>query len=115
MRILKSAWFQIFVSGLVLLYLVEWALVGTSNPIYFPSVILLGAFLVPVSFTTYLYNRMPEWEVPLSTIAVCFLWGGVMGTVIAGTLEYDVLRSLGVRPARCRPDRGERQTTAVVC
>ena len=27
-------------------------------------------------------------------LAVCFLWGGVLGTVIAGTLEYDVARAL---------------------
>ena len=95
MRVLKSRWFQIFVSGILLLYLLERTLVGTANPIYFPSVIMLGAFLVPVSFTTYLYDRI-EWEVPFPAIAVCFLWGGAIGTVIAGTLEYNVLRSLGV-------------------
>jgi protease PrsW len=30
--------------------------------------------------------------------AVCFLWGGVLGTVVAGTLEYDVARALGFLP-----------------
>lgn len=96
MGFLGRRWFQIFVGGLILLYLVERALVVTSNPIYFPSVILLGAFLVPVTFTTYLYGRLPEWDVPLQPIAICFVGGGVIGTVIAGTLEYDVLRSLGL-------------------
>jgi protease PrsW len=96
--VLRHRWFQILVSGLVLLYLVERTLVATSNPNYLPSVILLGAFLVPVTFTTYLYERLPDWDVPLPSIAVCFLWGGVLGTVVAGTLEYDVLRSLGFLP-----------------
>lgn len=95
MRILKSRWLQIFVSGLVLLYLLERVLVGTANPIYFPSVIMLGAFLVPVSFTAYLYSRI-DWEVPFPAIAVCFLWGGAVGTIVAGSLEYGVLRNLGV-------------------
>jgi hypothetical protein len=45
--------FQILVSGLILLYLVELALVATLNPIYVPS-FLLGAFLVPAAFVAYL-------------------------------------------------------------
>jgi hypothetical protein len=48
-------------------------LIATSNPNYAPSVILLGAFLVPITFVTYLYERLPSWDVPLQTLAVCFL------------------------------------------
>ena len=98
MGLLRRRWFQIFVSGLILLYLVERTLVATSNPNYVPSVILLGAFLVPITFVTYLYERLPGWDVPLPVLAICFLWGGVLGTVVAGTLEYDVARSLGFLP-----------------
>jgi RsiW-degrading membrane proteinase PrsW (M82 family) len=53
---------------------------------------------VPVTFVTYLYERLPSWEVPLPALAICFLWGGVVGTVVAGTLEYDVARALGFLP-----------------
>ncbi len=98
MGLLRRRWVQIFVSGLILLFLVERTLVATSNPNYVPSVILLGAFLVPITFVTYLYERMPGWEVPLPALAICFLWGGVLGTVVAGTLEYDVARVLGFLP-----------------
>ena len=96
--LLRRRWFQIFVSGLILLYLVERTLVATSNPNYVPSVILLGAFLVPITFVTYLYERLPNWDVPLPPLAICFIWGGVLGTVVAGTLEYDVMRALGFLP-----------------
>jgi protease PrsW len=82
----------------VLLFLVERTLIATSNPNFAPSVILLGAFLVPVTFVTYLYERLPSWDVSLPALVVCFLWGGVLGTVIAGTLEYDLARSLGFLP-----------------
>ena len=98
MKLLRRHWFQIFVSGLILLFLVERTLVATGDPNYLPSAILLGAFLVPVTFTTYLYERLPEWDVPLPPMAVCFIWGGVLGTVVAGTLEYDVMKSLGSLP-----------------
>ena len=83
MGVLRRRWLQIFVSGLILVYLLELTLVATSNPIYVPS-ILLGAFLVPVTFVAYLYEGLPSWDVPLQTLAVCFLWGGVLGTVFAG-------------------------------
>src|SRR5919106_6282747 len=98
MKLLGRRWLQIFASGLVLLYLVERTLVATANLNYVPSVILLGAFLVPITFVTYLYERLPDWDVPLPAVAVCFLWGGVLGTVVAGTLEYDVARALGFLP-----------------
>jgi RsiW-degrading membrane proteinase PrsW (M82 family) len=98
MNLLRGHWFQIFVSGLVLLFLVERTLVATGDPNYVPSAILLGAFLVPVTFVTYLYERLPNWDVPLPAVAVCFIWGGVLGTVVAGTLEYDVMKTLGFLP-----------------
>jgi protease PrsW len=97
-KLLRRHWFQIFVSGLVLLFLVERTLVATGDPNYVPSAILLGAFLVPITFVTYLFERLPSWDVPLPALAVCFLWGGVLGTVVAGALEYDVARALGFLP-----------------
>ena len=96
MKILRRRWLQILVGGLLLLFLVERTLLATQSLNYVPSVLLLGAFLVPVAFVSYLYERLPEWEVSLPPLAVCFVWGGVLGTVVAGTLEYDLLRGLGV-------------------
>lgn len=97
-NLLRRRWLQLFLSGLVLLFLVERTLVATGDPNYIPSVILLGAFLVPIVFTTYLYEKLPDWDVPLPALAICFVWGGVLGTVVAGTLEYDVMKSLGFLP-----------------
>jgi RsiW-degrading membrane proteinase PrsW (M82 family) len=98
MKLLRQHWLQIFVSGLLLLFLVEWTLVATGDLNYVSSAILLGAFLVPVTFTTYLYERLPDWDVPLPPVAICFIWGGVLGTVVAGNLEYDLASSLGFLP-----------------
>lgn len=88
MGLIKHRWFQIFASGFVLLYLSERVLVYTRDLGFLPSVLLLGSFLVPVTFVAYLYERLPDWDVPLPPLVVCFLWGEVLGTVIAGTLEY---------------------------
>ena len=53
MRLLRRRWLQMLLSGLVLLFLVERTLIATSSLNYVPSVILLGAFLVPITFVTY--------------------------------------------------------------
>ena len=98
MKVLRRGWFQILVGGLILLFLVEWALVATHNPNYIPSVIVLGAFLVPVAFVSYLYERLQHWGVRLRPVVFCFVWGGVLGTVVAGFLEYHVAVTLGFLP-----------------
>ena len=98
MGLLRRRWLQILVSGLMLLFLLERTLIATSSLNYVPSVILLGAILVPITFVTYLYERLPNWNVSLPALAACFVWGGVLGTVVAGTLEYDVARTLGFLP-----------------
>ncbi len=85
MGLLRRRLFQLLLSGLVLLFLVERTLIATSSPNYVPSVILLGAVLVPITFTTYLYERLPNWNVSLAALAVCLLWGRVLGTVVPGT------------------------------
>jgi RsiW-degrading membrane proteinase PrsW (M82 family) len=88
-------WLKILIGGVVLLFLVDWVLLSSQDPVFIPSVMLIGAFLVPVVFVTYLYEHMPAWDVPLSALATCFLWGGAIGTVVAGALEFRTLRSLG--------------------
>ena len=93
---LRRWWFQIFVVGLVLLFLAERVLLSTQDPLYISTVVLIGSFLVPVTFVTYLYERLPDWDVPLPPLAACFVWGGTIGTIVAGTLELDLLLSTGL-------------------
>lgn len=85
---IRSTWFLVFISGLVLLIATNWAMGITANPNYVPTVILLGSFLVPVTFVVYTYGRVPAGEIPWSTVAITFLWGGALGAVVAGYLEY---------------------------
>ena len=98
MGILRRRWFQVFIGGLVLLYILERTLLATGDIVFIPSVLLIGAFLVPVAFVIYLDEQTSNWEVPLTPMVVCFVWGGVLGTSVAATLEYNLLLSLGVLP-----------------
>ena len=60
LRFFHRRWFQIFGGGLILFIATEEAFRITQNPNFFPTVILLGALLVPVSFVAYVYERIPD-------------------------------------------------------
>jgi protease PrsW len=95
----SHAWVWILISGIVLFFIIEKVMVVTHNINFLPTIIMLGAFLVPVAFVTYVYERHPDRDViPVPPIALCFLWGGAIGVTIAGLLEYEIRRELGVLP-----------------
>jgi protease PrsW len=95
LQIGNRAWFQVLATGTVLFFIVHAAFLRTDNPNFVPTLLLLGAFIVPTSFLLYVYEREPVRDIPLPMLAVCFLWGGVVATVAAGVLEYQALRALG--------------------
>jgi RsiW-degrading membrane proteinase PrsW (M82 family) len=90
----QQAWFRVLFIGLALFGITDAALRITDNPNLVPTVILLGAFLVPVTFVVYLYQRFHHREFPVNLLAVTFLFGGVVGIVIAALLEWGTLRNL---------------------
>lgn len=94
----RWAWLGVLVIGLILYVAVLRTLVHTQNPNFVPALILLGATVMPLTFLTFAQARTGRWEVPASVLLVAAFFGGVIGTVVAGTLEYDTLRTLGGLP-----------------
>ena len=80
-------WFLILTSGLLLFLFTQQALIITGNPNYFPTLILLGSFVVPVAFVTYFYDYVKHREISMPLLTTCFVVGGVIGSVAAGVLE----------------------------
>jgi RsiW-degrading membrane proteinase PrsW (M82 family) len=93
--IVKRTWFQVLVIGTVLFFVVHGAFLVTDNSNFVPTLLFLGAFVVPMSFVLYVYEREPARDIPLALLAVSFLWGGIVATVVAGVIEYHTLRALG--------------------
>jgi RsiW-degrading membrane proteinase PrsW (M82 family) len=93
---LQHTWVQLLVVGLILFAVLDWATVQTKNLNLVPSLICLGAFLGPVVFVAYVYERARE--VPLPLLLWCFLVGGVLGVVAASVLEYRTLIDLHALP-----------------
>jgi RsiW-degrading membrane proteinase PrsW (M82 family) len=97
LALLRHAWLQTLLGGVVLFTALDAATLATRNINLVPSVIVVGAFLGPVAFVTYVYERAPE--VPLPTLLRCFIVGGLLGLGAAAVLEYRTLIELGALPA----------------
>ncbi|KIR64223.1 MULTISPECIES: PrsW family intramembrane metalloprotease [Micromonospora] len=94
----RWAWVAVLVLGVALYMLVLATLVDTRNINFIPALIMLGSSIAPATFLTFAQGRSGHWQVPGSVIAAAAFFGGIIGVVAAGWLEYDTLRSLGVLP-----------------
>ncbi len=86
-------WLLILISGLLLFFFTQQALIITGNPNYFPTLILLGSFVVPVAFVTYFYDYVRHREISMPLLTMCFVVGGVLGSIAAGVLESATISS----------------------
>ena len=63
----------------------------TANPNLIPTVVLLGSFLVPVTFVAWAWERRETGELTPSLILTAFTAGGVLGVCAASVLEAYLL------------------------
>jgi RsiW-degrading membrane proteinase PrsW (M82 family) len=94
----RFLWLKILISGIVMFVLLERAVVVTGSVTYIPSLLAVGTFTLPLAFVAFLYTRNKTPRVSVSNLLICVLWGGVVGTVLAGLVEYQTLVHLGVLP-----------------
>lgn len=98
-RILRRfRWTGVLLTGVALYVAVLAALVATRDPVYVPSLLLIGAALVPVTFTTFVGDIGMRTTLPFSRVAAAAVLGGVVGTVLAGPLEFETARTFGSLP-----------------
>ena len=95
-RLFKQLWLVTLLGGVLLFALAEIVLVTTQNALFFPIVILLGAFTVPVTFVAYFYDYVRDRDISLPLLSSCFVVGGTIGVIVAGFIEAGTLRNLDV-------------------
>ena len=89
-----GSWWHILLIGLLLFILSVLVFGLTGNPNLFPTVALIGNFLVPVSYTAFFYERRHMSQVTLVSTARAFFYGGVLGVFAAALLEPVFIRQL---------------------
>lgn len=85
-------WVRIFLTGFVLwlVSLVVTLLTGNANLV--PTLILLGSFLVPVTFVAWSFERWRDTHVTAELIVKAFVIGGLLGVLAAALLETYLLK-----------------------
>ncbi|MFF5288906.1 PrsW family intramembrane metalloprotease [Paractinoplanes globisporus] len=87
----RRAWLRVFLTGLVLWLLTVVVTMVTKNPNLIPTLVLLGSFLVPVSFVVWAFGRRHSGEVTAELLFSTFVTGGVLGVLAASLLESYLL------------------------
>src|SRR2546430_6811754 len=80
-------WLRALLIGLGLFVVTTIVMVLTGNPNLYPTVILIGNFLVPVVFVAFLYDHQQISSLSLDTVATSFCVGGILGVLGASILE----------------------------
>jgi RsiW-degrading membrane proteinase PrsW (M82 family) len=86
----RRAWLRIFFGGLLLWLAATVVTFITLNANLVPTVILLGSFLVPVTFVAYAFEHWASDSMTEHTIFVGFVYGGVLGVLLASLLEAPI-------------------------
>lgn len=91
----RTSWLKVLLIGLVLFIITTIVMFLTGNPNLYPTVILIGNFLVPVTFVAFLYNHRHLSTLRLESVAICFVVGGILGVLGASILESLLLPKTG--------------------
>jgi RsiW-degrading membrane proteinase PrsW (M82 family) len=94
----RWSWMPVLVVGAVLYELVRLTLVHTGDPLFLPTLILLGSAVVPVAFVAFVSGRRLSFGVSGALVGLTALVGGVVGVLVAGALEFEAARVFGDLP-----------------
>jgi RsiW-degrading membrane proteinase PrsW (M82 family) len=87
----RRPWLRMFLIGLALWLATVVVTFLTGNPTLIPTLVLLGSFLVPVTFVSWAFERRETGELTASLVFTTFIAGGVLGVLAASVLEAYLL------------------------
>ncbi len=83
----QNSWLKILATAAVFYILLLVALAVTRNPNLFPTLVMVGSFMVPIAYVSFLYERRHLSRLTMPTVSLAFLYGGLVGILAAAFLE----------------------------
>ncbi len=83
----RNAWIRVLTTSAVFYVLLLAALMLTGNSNLFPTLAMVGSFMVPVAYVAFLYERRHFSRLTMPTVSLAFLYGGLVGILAASLLE----------------------------
>jgi RsiW-degrading membrane proteinase PrsW (M82 family) len=90
----STSWWRVFLTGLLFYIASLFALIMTGNPNLFPTVVMVGNFLIPVTYVAFFYQHRHLSGLTLASTAKSFIYGGLLGVIAASLLEPLFIRRL---------------------
>ncbi len=84
-------WRGLLLGGIALFVVAAVVMFRTDNPNLYPTVVLIGSFLVPIVFVAFLYDHLHWTSLTFEAITWAFVIGGVLGVLGASILEPALL------------------------
>lgn len=83
----QDAWKHVLSTAAVFYVLLLTAFLLTRNTNLFPTLAMVGSFMVPVAYVSFLYERRHLSRLTMPTVSLAFLYGGLVGILAASLLE----------------------------
>lgn len=90
----RNAWLKVLVTAAVFYILLLAALLLTGNSNLFPTLVMVGSFMVPVAYVAFFYERRHLSRLTMPTLSLTFMYGGLLGVIAASLLEPFFIRHL---------------------
>lgn len=92
----QNAWLKVLTTSAVFYILLLAALLLTKNSNLFPTLVMVGSFMVPVAYVAFIYERRHLSRLTMPTVSLAFLYGGLLGILAASLLEPFFIRQLNL-------------------
>lgn len=90
----RNTWLKVLATAAVFYILLLAALLLTGNSNLFPTLVMVGSFMVPVAYVAFFYERRHLSRLTMPTISLTFMYGGLLGVIAAAILEPFFIRHL---------------------
>ncbi|MGV8981445.1 PrsW family intramembrane metalloprotease [Clostridium sp.] len=90
----RYKWWRLLITGLIIYIVGLEVLVLTQNPNLFPAIVMLGNFLIPVTYVAFLYQKRTLSNVSMPMTLAGFFYGGFLGVFAAAMLEPIFIHNL---------------------
>ncbi len=83
----RNSWIKVLSTAAVFYVLLLVAVLLTGNPNLFPTLVMVGNFMVPVAYVAFIYDRRHLSSLTMPTVSKAFLYGGLVGIIGAAFLS----------------------------
>lgn len=92
----RKSWLRVLVTATIFYILLLIVLLLTGNSNLFPTVAMVGNFMVPVAYVAFIYERKNLSRLRMPTVSLAFLYGGLVGILAASFLEPFFITELNI-------------------